>query len=248
MEPPVAFRGTRRFEPIALLGEGAVGEVYAAHDRDRGTRVAVKRLRRLGPDDVQRFKHEFRSLADLHHPNLVSLGELFLEDGEWFFTMELIEGVSFLDWVRPAGRLDEARLRAALGQLAAGLSALHAAGKVHRDVKPSNVLVNAEGRVVLLDLGLVADVRSSGSSFVGTPHYRAPEQAARQPAGRAADWYAVGVMLYEALTGYRCSRPAPIDHPIVRPARRQSLTIGHYGPTGWVDGRRSGAARLRVRN
>ncbi len=105
-----------------------------------------------------------------------------------------------------ADPLDELRLRHALVELGRGLVALHASGKVHRDVKPSNVLVTAEGRAVLVDFGLLVDEghdeQWSSPSIVGTPHYMAPEQAAGQATGPAADWYAVGVMLYEALTGY----------------------------------------------
>ncbi len=97
--------------------------------------------------------------------------------------------------------LDEARLRTALVQLALALQALHARGLVHRDVKPNNVLVTPAGRVVLLDFGLVAHVDQSESSVVGTPAYMAPEQCFVQEIGPPADWYGVGALLYEALTG-----------------------------------------------
>lgn len=151
-----------------------------------------------------RLKHEFHSLLDLHHPNLVSLGELVSQGNQWFFTMELVDGADFYAYVRPDA-LDEARLRSALPQLARGLAARHAAGMVHRDVKPTNVMVDGEGRVVLLDFGLAANVsdraRAGETHAVGTAEYMAPEQAASKPVGPEADWYSVGVVLYEALTG-----------------------------------------------
>jgi len=95
------FRGTKRFEVVRLLGEGGMGLVYEVLDRERGLRVALKTLRQLTGDALYRFKNEFRALQDLQHPNLVTLGELIQEEGRWFFTMELVEGVDFVTWVRP---------------------------------------------------------------------------------------------------------------------------------------------------
>ena len=193
-----------RFELISRLGEGSMGVVFEALDRERQMRVALKTLRFQDGEMLARFKREFRALQDLHHPNLVSLGELIEEGGHWFYTMELVEGVHFLEWVRDGGKLDDKRLRAALPQLAAGLDALHSAGKVHRDVKPSNIVVTRDGRVVLLDFGLVVETGRNMSitrSIVGTAAYMAPEQATSQPVGPPADWYSLGSMLYEALTG-----------------------------------------------
>ena len=184
---------------------------------------------------ILRFKQEFRALQEVNHPNLVTLGELVSEGETWFFSMELIRGEDFVSWCsalpsitsqdeptipapitsardRPGRPLylgfDEKRLRAALAQLATGLSALHDAHKIDRDIKPSNVLVDAKGRVVILDFGLIADVdqereadATTDAELVGTPSYMAPEQAASKPMNAAADWYAVGVLLYEVLTG-----------------------------------------------
>ena len=117
--------------------------------------------------------------------------------------MELVRGVGLLRWVRPYEDLpyDEARLRTPFAQLADGLAALHARGLVHRDIKPSNALVTDGGRVVVLDFGLVTETTAPGDDVVGSPAYRAPEQTRGAVVGAAADWYALGAALYEALTG-----------------------------------------------
>ncbi len=215
---PVLLRGSMlgsgRFAIQRKLGEGGGGVVYQALDGQRRSMVAIKLLKLVDPLGIYRLKSEFRALADVAHPNLVALHELFAEDGRWFFSMELVAGERFDRWVRPTGladaahALDESRLRSALSQLCEAVAAIHAAGKLHRDLKPSNVLVTAEGRVVVLDFGLAADPEPGGvgqtvqdHSVSGTPAYMAPEQAAGAPATAASDFYALGVMLYEALTG-----------------------------------------------
>ena len=97
----VFFKGTERFSLQREIGRGGMGVVYEALDHQTGTRVALKTLLHLDGRNIYRFKNEFRALADLHHPNLVSFRELFFEDGRWFFTMDLVEGETFLHWVRP---------------------------------------------------------------------------------------------------------------------------------------------------
>jgi eukaryotic-like serine/threonine-protein kinase len=221
-----------------------MGVVYLALDRDRGTDVALKTLSRMSPGAAYRLKNEFRALADLSHPNLVSLYELVAGPDYLFFAMELVNGTSFTRHVRnriepmatPAGdrptfpgphrrngngvsrgdavvrppprfTADEQRLRSCLAQLCEGVAFLHGQGRLHRDLKPSNVLVTPQGRVVVLDFGLVrddsgdVDERTPDMAVVGTPTYMAPEQAMCMPLTPAADWYAVGTILFEALTG-----------------------------------------------
>ena len=205
LPPAREFRGTQRFLVLKQVGSGGMGMVYAVHDRDRDHQVALKTLRQISPHGLYLFKNEFRALADLRHENLVTFHELFCDEGLWFFTMELLQGEDLLAHVRagwPPPRFDEARLRAALPQLVRGLMALHAAGKIHRDVKPSNVMVTTAGRVVLMDFGLAVDqVDASEESLIGTPHYMAPEQITGQNVGPPADYYALGVVLYQLLTG-----------------------------------------------
>jgi hypothetical protein len=255
-EAALEFRGTERFSVEQRLGVGAMGVVYRVRDHVRGAPVALKLLRRVDPMGIYRFKHEFRALADVAHPNLVALYELVAAGDRWFFTMEIVDGVSFVAYVRdgpgartprptpdtttgeidpvgetaavgssadttgewagqhsrvhpPLTRLDQyTRLRTGLRQLAEGAMALHRAGHLHRDIKPSNVLVTAAERVVLLDFGVVTElaqhtIDDGDAKLVGTPAFMAPEQAAGGALTAASDWYAVGVMLYEALTGRR---------------------------------------------
>ncbi len=194
-----------RFEVRAVLGAGAHGAVYEAWDLEHDRVVALKTLLQLGPDRLVRFKREFRELSNVGHPNLVTLHELFVRDDGAFFTMELVDGTDLMSWVRgdDHDRLDEARLRDALRQLAQGLLALHAHGLLHRDLKPSNVLVDRSGHVRLADFGLARPMEDAPvrGEVVGTPAYMSPEQAASMEIGPSSDWYSVGVMLYEALTG-----------------------------------------------
>jgi tetratricopeptide (TPR) repeat protein len=235
---PLAFAGTSRFELRRCLGQGGFGTVYEALDHERGVAVALKLLRATDPAALYHFKREFRTLADLSHPNLIALNELFSEDPHWFFTMELVDGRPIVEFVRatagddagaarvfgagaaeatrtvadgpmatasgPTGA-DLGRLRHVFAQLVDGLSAIHLQDIVHRDVKPSNVLVTPDARVVLLDFGIATQLLAGDASIAtvaGTPAYMAPEQVvAGRAASAASDWYSVGVMLYEALTG-----------------------------------------------
>ena len=239
-----------RYQLRRRLGAGGMGVVYEAFDAERRSTIALKVMRSIEAAALYRFKKEFRVLADLHHRNVVTLHELVATSNRWFLTMELIEGVSFRDWVRgtaPAeleaetrtvepkgdagtqpplqltaldspeispgskpqhrGVLDEARLRPALRQLCEGVAFLHRSRCLHRDIKPSNVLVAADGRVVLCDFGLVKELAPELHSktferrVTGTISYMSPEQARGDELTEASDWYSVGVMLYEALTG-----------------------------------------------
>jgi hypothetical protein len=219
---------TTRFRPRGLLGRGSMGLVYRAYDVETGCDVALKTLPRLGADQIYRLKHEFRALATIAHPNLVELYELVVSERSCFFTMELVEGTDFVSRMRllaaraprAAAVLASSRLglvRHMLRQLVGGLAAVHAAGKLHRDVKPSNVMVTSTGRVVLLDFGLATALApdepgvAEGGELAGTLPYMAPEQVWGTALDPAADWYSLGVLLFEALTGRLPFQGSPVE-------------------------------------
>ncbi|HKU37954.1 MAG TPA: protein kinase, partial [Polyangiales bacterium] len=204
-----------RYELLRPLGTGGAGTVYLARDRETGEQCALKKLFRMDAKSVLRLKREFRFLADLNHPNIVKLYELGRASDAWFLTMEYLDGIELERYVRAEsepeaanenGRLPHVRVLAAFQQLASGVRALHGAGMLHRDLKPSNVMIEKE-RVVVLDFGLVRELDKSAAkvteegSIAGTPAYMAPEQALGQQLTAACDWYAFGVMLYQALSG-----------------------------------------------
>jgi serine/threonine protein kinase/tetratricopeptide (TPR) repeat protein len=202
----IDFSSTPRFRVERRLGSGSFGTVYEVFDNQRRAKLALKVLNRPQPDSLYRFKQEFRSLSQLKHEHLVELYELIADGERWFFTMELVDGVDFFDFVRPNERTyDIQRLRDALRQLIMGVQALHRSNHIHRDLKPANVLVTKNGRVVVLDFGLIRHLSPERSalpaSFVGTPAYMSPEQALGRPLNPSSDWYSVGVMLFEVLTG-----------------------------------------------
>lgn len=223
---PTRNSGCDRFVELRLLGEGAIGDVFALEERNSGVRYAWKTLRGAA-DGHARLSHELQLIKRVAHANVVHGVALIEHARKLGLLMELVSGVDFVSYVRKShaapsqvyatctgsafdhgqlraraydGRCDEARLRAALEQLADGLNAVHAAGIVHCDIKPENVLVTREGRVVIVDFGSAGHVTQLSAPLHGTPGFMAPEMHCGA-LSEAADWYAVGVLLYCALTG-----------------------------------------------
>jgi serine/threonine protein kinase/tetratricopeptide (TPR) repeat protein len=243
-----------RYEVLECLGSGGAGVVYRAIDREVGAEIAIKILRSLDAESLYRFKHEFRQIAGIAHRNLVKLYELTSDAGLWFLTMEYVPGADLLRAVRPAAAaapppaassdgtatapipplvrpaVDERKLRDCFGQLVAGLSALHEAGVLHLDIKPSNVRVSPEGRVVILDFGIAAprDEVQATREIIGTLGYMAPERFEAGGAIPASDWYAAGCLLFECLVGY-LPFAGPVDE-VVADKRRHALPVASVPP------------------
>jgi serine/threonine-protein kinase len=197
-----------RYELVRPLGHGAMATVDLANDVELERLVALKRLaeNRSRDGDLQRrFLREARLAARLAHPNVVRVFDLGEEDGRPFIAMEYVEGETLAELAARRGPLPAAEIARLGTQMCAGLAAAHAAGLVHRDVKPQNLLLGTDGVLKLGDFGIAAGHEGTrltlAGTVLGTAGYLAPEQARGELVTAAADIYAVGAVLYELLTG-----------------------------------------------
>src|SRR5215471_14946214 len=210
----------RRLASYTLLepiGHGGMAVVYRARQDSLDRTVAVKILSEnlaASPEFLERFRREARTVGNLRHPNVITVFDFGEDDrGVPYLVLEFIEGPTLAD-LMDAG-LDDSRIPDLLDQIAAGLDYAHRRGVIHRDVKPGNVLLTEDGRVVLADFGLAwllegAHLTLTGG-VIGTPEYMAPEQASGEGIDHRADVYALGVVLYEMLVG---ERPFVAETPI----------------------------------
>ena len=226
-----------RYELIEELGHGAYGVVFRAHDRVADVDVAIKllgRARRPSTVDIERLRRELRAAWTVTHPGVVRIHDLIASGDQLALSMELVAGETLAQRVARTGKLALDELIALVDDLGAALAAVHGAGIMHRDVKPSNIMIRAStGRAVITDLGLsrmaglaelAADASDGGidphdltrtGELLGTPAYMAPEQLQRaERIGPAADIYALGLVLYEAATGTRAHPHAALPELI----------------------------------
>jgi eukaryotic-like serine/threonine-protein kinase len=198
-----------RYEVVRLLGWGGMAEVFLASDRLLGRQVAVKVIRDRFADDekfLARFRREARAAAALNHPNVVAVHDVGIHEGNPFLVTELVDGRTLAEVVRDRGSLLPERAAEIGEAVARALAAAHTAGIVHRDVKPGNVMVTADGRVKVLDFGIARALRwtplTDTSAAHGTAEYMAPEQIQGEGAEPRSDLYSLGAVLYELLTGH----------------------------------------------
>ncbi|MBI4616751.1 MAG: protein kinase [Planctomycetes bacterium] len=204
------------FDLVRLLGRGGMGQVYEAYDSSLDRLVAVKVLAeglRKDTSVLSRFYNEARATSRIQHPNVVAIHFVGCLDGQPFFAMEHVDGESVADLSERDGKIPHDRALEIVTQAARGLAAAELAGVIHRDVKPSNLLLAGDGAVKLVDFGLAkqtqvsSDISSQGM-LLGTPAYMSPEQASGDTADFRSDVYSLGMTFYQLLAG---QRPFPSD-------------------------------------
>jgi serine/threonine-protein kinase len=221
-----------------------MAEVYLTVDRQLGREVAVKVIRERFAEDerfVKRFRREARAAASLSHPNVVAVHDVGVHQGSPFIVMEHVPGRTLAELVRDGGPMDPGRVAEIGEAVARALGAAHTAGIVHRDVKPGNVMVTADGRVKVLDFGIARALRwtplTDTPAVQGTAEYMAPEYVRGEGADPRSDMYSLGVVLYELLAGrppftgdsplqvaYKHLEEAPAPPDVVRPGLPAGLT------------------------
>ena len=209
-----------RYRIVEQIGEGGMGVVYRAHDERLERDVAIKVLPEgvaSDTDRLARFEREAKAIAALDHPNILAIHDFGSEDGVAYAVMELLEGESLRDVIKGGG-LTPSKAVGYARAIADGLAAAHEKDVVHRDLKPENVFLTRDGRIKILDFGLAklqlpeqdlatetptATLETKPGQLLGTVAYMAPEQVQGQPADHRSDIFALGVVLYEMLTGRR---------------------------------------------
>ena len=198
------------YEIVAELGRGGMGVVYKGYEPALTRYVAIKELAPALAHDqqlVERFLREARSMAALNDPHIIQIYFIGQEGGQPFFAMEFVEGESLSQLIKREGRLATTDVLKLLLQAAKGLQAAHEHGVIHRDIKPANLMLDLRGRIKIADFGIALarqefDAKLTGTGeFVGTPGYLSPEVCLGKPVDARSDLFALGIVMFEALTG-----------------------------------------------
>jgi serine/threonine protein kinase/tetratricopeptide (TPR) repeat protein len=197
-----------RYEILALLGQGGMGAVYKARDTELGRLVALKLIRAdlaSNPEILRRFKQELILAREVTHRNVIRIFDLGQAKGFKFITMEFVEGRDLRAVLRERGKLPPEETVRIIAQVCRALESAHAAGVVHRDLKPQNIMLDAKDRVYVMDFGIAHSLETPGmtqtGALMGTPEYMSPEQAKGIKVDARSDLFALGIIFYEMLTG-----------------------------------------------
>jgi tRNA A-37 threonylcarbamoyl transferase component Bud32 len=224
-----------KYKIVEKLGQGAMGEVFRAHDPVLGRDVAIKTVAgKLSSDEkaLERFRREARSAAQLTHPNIITVYDFGDEQGTAYMAMELLEGADLRDLIEKdtAGSLQDKLL--IMEQLLDGLAFAHDKEVLHRDLKPGNVHILPNGQVKIMDFGLARRAKDGAATDVimGTPYYMSPEQAQGERATKRSDIFSVGAVFYELLTGRRPFTGATIPAVLFAVVHREPEPLGELVP------------------
>ena len=197
-----------RYEILKPLGEGGMGAVYKASDRELDRLVALKVIRpelASNLEILKRFKQELILARQVTHKNVIRIFDLGVADGRKFITMEFVEGRDLKTILVERGKFPPQEALEIILQVARGLEAAHNESVIHRDLKPQNIMVDAQGRVWVMDFGLARSLETAGmtrtGALMGTPDYMSPEQARADKADARSDLFTLGIIFYELLTG-----------------------------------------------
>jgi len=206
LQPGVLFG--ERYEILGVLGQGGMGAVYKARDRELDRLIALKVIRpelATDPAILQRFKQELILARNITHKNVVRIYDLGEAEGIRFISMEYVDGEDLRTLLRQHGKFSAQEAIAVIEQVCRALDSAHAEGVIHRDLKPQNIMRDKNGRIVVMDFGLARSLGESGltqtGALVGTLEYMSPEQALGSPLDQRSDIFSVGLIFYELLTG-----------------------------------------------
>src|SRR6202171_2678061 len=197
-----------RYEILELLGRGGMGAVYKARDTELERIVALKLIRAdlaSNPEILRRFKQELILAREVTHRNVIRIFDLGQAKGFKFITMEFVEGRDLRAVLRERGKFSPDETVQIIAQVCRALESAHAAGVVHRDLKPQNIMLDAKDRVYVMDFGIAHSLETPGmtqtGALMGTPEYMSPEQAKGLKVDARSDLFALGIIFYEMLTG-----------------------------------------------
>ena len=227
-----------RYEIIEMLGLGGMGAVYKAHDRQVERVIALKVIRpdlANRPELLARFKQELLLAREVAHKNVVRIYDLHESDGIRFITMEFVAGRDLHSLLAERGKFPVTEAIEIIRQVCSALAAAHAEGIMHRDLKPGNIMREASGRVVLMDFGLARTVAGDGmtqsGAMLGTMEYMSPEQARAEPLDARSDLFAVGLILYELLTGVTPYKADSAIASLLKRSQEAAPPISNFDPT-----------------